>query len=84
MDILRHEDLKELCRKNKASTCGTKEVLFNRAVSKGFLIDPSAPIDAEKDVEQVIDYEKWTVVDLKKKCKSQGAAQGNLIFMVIF
>ena len=64
---LKHEYLKDMCRKNKLSTCGRKQELYARLVKV-----VKANIIKIKDKETETDYEKMKVVDLKKECKSRG------------
>ena len=83
MASYKHKYLVDLCKSKDLSTCGTKEVLYNRLVAKGILPNTSMSslesLHEDNTSRAQYNYNKWTVIELKKECRGRGILQGNLL-----
>ena len=65
MELYKHKGLQDLCKDKGVSTCGTKAVLYERLVSKGYIVESSSPAVQQTD-DVTENYIKWNVIALKK------------------
>ena len=77
---MKHNELKNLGKENKLSTCGTKDILKERLILSGHLPkEVSANMTSTKSTKEInYNVKPWTVTLLKKECNSRGLLQGIL------
>ena len=78
---VKHEELKQLCKSNKLSQCGTKKVLYER------LINAKVYVESENnrlaDPSPKTKYEKFPVKDLRAKLKERNLDQRKFYFNTV-
>ena len=72
---LKHGELKEKCKANKLSQCGTKDALYSRLVKAKIIEVPEVEC-SENESHEKRKYDEMKVTELRAECKSRGLPTG--------